>query len=145
MVELKTYVLTISNHFLKGHPRSGQPTNFIEQIKDGRKIHTIRANYLMWKNVVNYVNAGKGILSLRCWAGKPYNSKQIEFMQVTKSHVEPIIITGNGSSIWLKDRYPADYEIEKLAKNDGLSLQDFRDWFTQDMKAGIIHFTDFRY
>lgn len=47
--------------------------------------------------------------------------------------------------IWIDDkRVP----IEVVAKNDGLSVEDFISWFfTKDnvFEGVVIHFTDFRY
>jgi len=43
---------------------------------------------------------------------------------------------------------PKITDIRTLAKNDGLSLQDFKDWFKGydfSKPMAIIHFTRFRY
>jgi len=43
-------------------------------------------------------------------------------------------------------RLLSEIELEQLAKNDGFnSVEDFWNWFTEDFKGQIIHFTDFRY
>lgn len=47
---MKTYVITLSKKFMKGHPKEGNPTNFINRFISHDKIHTIRANYALWKN-----------------------------------------------------------------------------------------------
>ena len=36
--------LLFSGIFPKAHPRAGEPTNFVQSMKDGIKKHTIRAN-----------------------------------------------------------------------------------------------------
>lgn len=97
---MKTFPLMISKHFMKVHPRAGEPTEFREKIElalsgavrihtvsrhragqgwgrklyeDHGKIHTIRDNYEYWARIAEEVNAGRGILSLRQWTGSPYN------------------------------------------------------------------------
>jgi hypothetical protein len=85
---MKTFVLMVSKHFMKGHPRAGQFTYFSEEIFSGchlnphatfsqeiissgmyhtaiPKIHTIRENYEYWARIAEEVNAGRGFLSLR--------------------------------------------------------------------------------
>lgn len=133
----------VSKNFLKGHPKAGRPTNFAPQISYGEKIHTIRTNYTYWEKIVNDVNSGRGVLSLRQWEGKPYNSKPLEIAQLTKLGIQQVTIMNN--LVWLNERYLDDWEVEKLAKNDGLNKTDFEDWFNKDVQAAIIHFTDFRY
>lgn len=122
----------ISKYFLKGHPREGEETNFRKLIEDGQKIHTIRDNYEWWKKIVDQVNAGEAVLSLRQWEGKPYRSLPKEFMQLTKLGIEKLNPGGND---WIT-----------ISTNDGLGLADFTNWFDfeKEVKA-IIHFTNFRY
>lgn len=43
-----------------------------------------------------------------------------------------------------------DVAVEQIAKNDGLSVADFVEWFFGSSKSNVfegvvIHFTDFRY
>ncbi len=144
---LKTYVLTTAKTFLKGHPKAGTPTNFKNKILSDppEKIHTIRANYQYWARIIKEVNDGRAMLSIREWKDKPYCSPQVEYKQIHKAAIEPIAIMGTNNLVWLNDHYLTDYEIEKLANNDGLSKTDFEDWFCSDIVAGIIHFTDYRY
>lgn len=143
---MKTYVLTLSKVFLKGHPKEGQPTNFKERYLAGEKIHTIRAGEY-WRKVVEEVNAGIALLSVREWSGKPYASKQTEigthyhlgWQDFEVDHKARLLIDGK--------RITGAYTMEDIAKNDGLARIDFANWFSypNDFKGGIIHFTDFRY
>jgi len=163
---MKTYVLLISRYFPATHPRKGEFTDFCDKILVGcifgqsrstkgslRKIHTIRANYDLWKRRIDEVNAGKAVLSLRYWTGKPYKSKQQEVITFSR---------GSGIGVqnleWTLDHSCNDrpmifpscelISIEDLAKNDGLSFDDFKAWFKgYDLSKpmAIIHFTDFRY
>lgn len=57
MSTLKTYVITLSKNFMKGHPKAGQPTNFREKFLKKEKIHTIRANYPLWKKRLDEIRA----------------------------------------------------------------------------------------
>lgn len=181
---VKTYVLTVSRYFPKTHKRAGEPTCFVEKIlseqiacgliskneiekyepfsmfvfnADEPKIHTIRANYPLWKNRIEQVQKGEAIISLRYWSGKPYNSKQVEFCQLDKD--SGIGIQGVIFDIcdWSIAHIYTKGEIDtkllfpsyvKLSKNDGLSVEDFKEWFKNyDLSnpMAIIHFTSKRY
>lgn len=147
---MKTYVLTVSQNFPKTHPRSGEPTNFPTAIQSGKKKHTIRGNYDLWAKRFEQINAGKAILSVRVWEGKPYNSKQKELFQLDKT-------VGIGLQKVLFDDYLYSCLIDGkrvsvssalIPENDGLNTQDFECWFKGydfSEPMAIIHFTDFRY
>lgn len=148
---MKTYVITVSRNFLKTHPKAGEPTFFKEKIISGTKLHTIRNNYKYWSNIINKVNSGEAILSVRYWEGKPYASKQVEIIKYAKVGMQNITMLVDGE-IFINDRCIKINEIEKLAKNDGLNMQDFYDWFELDklkpnteFNGIIIHFTDLKY
>jgi len=76
--KLKNYTLFVSEHFPTYHSRKGEPTNFIEKIKSGEKIHTLRANFDWWKRRIEAIRNHEGYLSFRGWEGIPYKSKQVE-------------------------------------------------------------------
>lgn len=138
---MKTRYLIVSPWFPKHHPLAGSPTHFVEAIKNGDKIHTIRSNYAEWKKIASQVNSGEAVLSLRYWDGSPYQSKQVEFMQLSEIAVEPISIQRGEACIG-----PNLVSLEHVAENDGLKPQEFKDWFgDQLIGGGIIHFTNFRY
>ena len=159
MKSKKTYVLTVSRQFIKSHPKAGQETVFVDKILSGKKIHTIRANYDFWKKRIDEVTAGSATLSVRYWSGKPYNSKQIIVVDLTKINgigvqkltfapvygiQAKIFTTGERKLIG----YKPCFEIDELSKNDGLSVNDFKDWFKDydlNQSMAIIHFTKFRY
>ena len=167
---MKTYVLTLSQKFPAKHPKHGEPTNFNNQLLNavwrahnmsvgfpqfGMKLHTIRANYELWRKRFEQIDAGKAILSVRYWTGKPYASKQMEICKLRKED-------GIGLQ-WItfpdKDRdgmrnlsWPCvcgyDIDDKTIAANDGLSHDDWRDWFRKydlSKPLAIIHFTNFRY
>jgi len=159
---MKTFVLTVSRVFPKTHKQAGNPTRFIEKIlnkelENWTKIHTIRANYELWKSRIDQVNDGKAILSLRYWTGSPYNyqrdgSKQGVFLTLGKDECGIQKLEFNSGRFFYPiiencEIMPTDLR-EQLAKNDGLSDEDFEEWFkeydlTQPM--ALIHFTTKRY
>lgn len=171
---MKTFVLTVSRTFPVTHKRKGERTYFPEKImvtvnpnfevkfieEFGSillKIHTIRANYTLWEKRIKQVQEGKAIISVRYWAGKPYHKDengigQVEICQLDKD-----------SGIGIQELYFAYDSINfprinedkikalmpvVLAKNDGLSIEDFKEWFkgyNLSEPMAIIHFTKFRY
>lgn len=150
---MKTFVLTLSTKFPATHYLRGQETDFFQKIKDGTKIHTIRANFPLWKKRFEKINAGEACLSIRYWTGKPYASKQEEFLKLTKDDGIGIqVLQFNNSDVEfpkIVKQYTTEW-VERgiLAKNDGLSLDDFVNWFKgYDLSnpLAIIHFTKFRY
>lgn len=141
---MKTYVLTLSKTFPAGHPRAGQPTNFAEKVRKGEKIHTIRGNFDLWKKRAQEINAGRAVLSVREWSGKPYQSQQTEIRQFNKIGIQ--IVNENVVLDYSFDGSYNTVDSEIVAQNDGLEESDFLKWF----KSGVIdfaciHFTDFRY
>lgn len=135
--KIKTYVLMVSKKFLSCHVNSGEPTHFVEYIKTKIKIHTLRLNYDYWNKIVSYILNGDAILSLRVWDGLPYKSKQVEFLQLDKN-----------SGIGIEKMFLDLNSCTEIAKNDGLSLTDFKDWFKEHNitePIAVIHFTNFRY
>ena len=162
---MKTYVITLSRNFPAKHPRKGEPTNFDTQLLNavlsahnmsigfpqvGMKLHTIRGNYELWSKRFEQIEAGNAVLSIRCWTGKPYNSKQIEICKLTREDgiglqmlefyngclQQPILSSG------------MTIRAESLAKNDGLSFESWKYWFKScdlSKPLAIIHFTKFRY
>lgn len=147
---MKTYVIIISEYFPKGNSEAGKPTGFPLAIKHYEKLHTIRGNYSLWKKRFVEINAGKAILSIRIWSGKPYQSKQLELFTYDHTHkigVQSLQMTQLG---WFVDGKDSDFTLADFAKNDGLSFLQFSEWFrgkiSIDMEPmAIIHFTDFRY
>lgn len=176
--------MTVSRVFPKTHARAGEPTYFREKILNSinllfgpkhiitninPKLHTIRANYPLWKKRIDEVNAGEAILSVRYWSGKPYNSKQLRIVEFDKDSgvgVQELKLTDHGNFIYGRVNGPnekphihsdcVDFEnmrhdlnlISKLAQNEGLSYEDLKEWFRKydlSKPMAIIHFTKFRY
>ena len=146
---MKTFVLTVSKRFPKTHEKAGRSTGFVENISllftNGcEKIHTIRSNYDLWQKRAKEINEGKAVLSIRYWSEMPYRSKQVEICRLERIGVEKLEQPDNFVFAPIEGK-PIDWEV--VAKNDGLSFEDFCDWFKSRQKEpmAVIHFTDFRY
>ena len=137
----KTVVLMLSHHYPKTAIHAGKPTHFKEKLLDGRKIHTCRGRYDGWVLNIDKVNDKGYVLSVREWDGRPYGRgvKQKVIKEYCKAGLKCVI---DGKRFT---------DIATLARNDGMTLEEFKDWFFgQGMNRGvysgiIIHFTDFRY
>ena len=157
---MKTYVITLSRHFLANHKRAGEETHFKEKFLLGQgltdydtpsmaKIHTIRANYPLWEKRIKEVQEGRALLSIRQWTGKPYRSKQVEIARLTNKEVggvQKLEFTDNRLRFpYVDDNWE---NMTTLAENDGLSLEDWEEWFRDydlSKPLAIIHFTKFWY
>ncbi len=162
---MRTYILTLSKVFPKTHKRAGEPTEFKEAFWNGqpfkkeeafskyRKLHTIRKNYVFWKKRMWEINHGQAQLRIAQWIDKPYRSKQEEIttldsddlMTVQKLTFQRDV---DDNLLFFIDDRPAEITIEQLAANDGLSLDDWMEWFKNYDRSepmAIIQFTKFRY
>ena len=151
---MKTYVIMLSRVFPATHPRAGEPTEFKEKLQRKEKLHTIRANWPLWVFRIREVMRGYAVLSIRQWDGKPYRSKQTEIARLTNANgvgVQMLKFDKDRDGMVSFCRFNIDGrfpDIETLAENDGLSLEDWKAWFkdydlTQPM--AVIFFTNFRY
>ena len=178
MEKKKTYVLTLSEVFPKAHNKAGEPTGFKVKFALGQgcpdcdkpqdlsginisvcnscvyacslpKLHTIRSNYPLWEKRIKEVQEGKAFLSVRQWSGKPYRSKQVEIARLSvKDGVGVQLLEFTDSRLrfpYIDDNWA---NMATLAQNDGLSLEDWVEWFRgYDLSKpmAVIHFTKFRY
>ncbi len=148
---MKTYVIILSETFPEFHKRKGESTGFIEAIKIDYKIHTIRANYPLWRKRFEEIQAGKACLSIRYWSGKPYRSKQVELSRLTWVDgigVQMLELPNADFEFLVINGKPSRVNEKELARNDGLAIEDFKEWFKNyDLRLpmAIIHFTKFRY
>lgn len=155
-----TYPITLSKKFPANHPRHGQPTDFRTKFEERAKIHTIRANFPLWKDRFSRIFVGNAVLSIRQWSEKPYHSKQElvadlgikdaigiqELVFVDGDINKPHIV--KEPSPFNPERRLIPVTIYDLATNDGLSVEDWLDWFKgYDLNEplAVIHFTDYRY
>lgn len=164
---MKTYVITLSQVFPADHPKAGKRTHFAAKVQDtlndkpntdkidpDYKRHTIRANYPLWAKRFEQIERGEACLSIRQWTGKPYRSKQEEIARLTKEdgiglqklEFAPCYgIIGAAAVIEGANKFISKIT---LAYNDGLTHDDWLDWFkSYDLSKpmAIIHFTNFRY
>lgn len=153
---IKKAPITLSKVFPATHSKAGEATNFRQKVinqfdgVDGKK-HTIRSNYSWWARKFESISIGEMYLSLREWTGKPYNSPQEEWLQLHKIGLQQIEMVYSSDDayprVWIDNKEVA---IQEVAKNDGLSVEDFVEWFFGSSKSNtfegvVIHFTDFRY
>ena len=150
-------VLTFSRVFPVYHSQAGKDTLFVEKLMLGfppfkqefdvfgtLSLGLDRLNELYPKH--HTIRAGKRFkegdkFSPRVWLGKPYKSKQFCIapdLTVTKTYDFTIEIDNDYMCIMI-DSYPFYEEnksmvtqveaLQTLAKNDGLSLSEFKEWF----------------
>ncbi|MBO4551482.1 MAG: hypothetical protein J5733_12190 [Bacteroidaceae bacterium] len=166
-MKTKTYIIMLSVVFPANHSKAGMPTGFKDRVlravcktgerflSDARpKMHTIRANYQLWKKRIDEVERGNAVLSIRQWTGKPYRSYTIEIARLTKDDgvgIQKLQFDKDRDGIASLKFYNVDGyfpDAQLLANNDGLSVEDWREWFRgYDLSKpmAIIHFTNFRY
>lgn len=164
---MKTYVITVSRKFPTTHKRKGEPTRFLEKIDSREKKHTIRGSFELWKKRIDEVNRGEAVLSLRYWTGKPYASKQSIHREYTKDdgigvqQLNQVTFSDDElvhNSCLITNREYDDSGAERiysrmmlngvysLAQNDGLSIEDFKEWFKKaECPMAIIWFCKERY
>ncbi len=141
----------LSKTFFPQHPKAGEPTGFKEKVLKGVKRHTCRCNYDYWKDRIATLQKRQGILSLRQWSGKPYEkgSTQEQILDLAASMIdvqqlvmtrkrleEPEYVEVQPGLFQPRTAYDYEaridgkpYDVEFVAKNDGLSLEDFKAWF----------------
>lgn len=148
----KKFVLMVSQFFPVSHHKAGEKTGFVENVSclfsmKNTKVHTIRSNYDLWKDRIEQINRGEGLLSIRYWSGKPYRSKQIEIVALDSVGIEKINISLCDNLAFIEDGKRV-VDLYPISRNDGLSYWDFIDWFKgvkNNEPMALIHFTDFRY
>jgi hypothetical protein len=127
------------------------------RIKYGlEKIHTIRSNYQLWKKRFEKINRGEAVLELYYWEkpGGCYveGNKQIVFCQLSKNDgigIQELYFYQNNIMFPRTEEHKVvAINLLEHAKNDGLSLDDFKEWFKNynlSVPMAIIHLTNFRY
>ena len=146
--------IMFSRLFPTTHSRRGEPTRFIEKVMLGEKIHTIRRHFDKWKILADKTHEKRYSISLCQWAATPRRSKHREIglldSRIGVQRVQLLYFAESDNIIATVDG--KDVPVETLATNDGLSVEDFKEWFfgrnrtENDEYVGcIIHLTDFRY
>jgi len=162
---MKIFVLILSQTFPVKHKRAGFQTLFKEKLNNAinyershreyigftprTKKHTLRANDDLWVKRFELIERGEACLSIRIWSGKPYASKQIELCRLTKEDgigLQKLQFFRGSLCYPTIDGKPCD--CTEVAANDGLSLDDWLDWFRSydiSKPLAVIHLTPFRY
>ena len=148
---MKTHILILTRTFPKDHPAAGQVTRFLTSLSQGTKIHTIRGNYVDWEKKIQEILKGEARLSIRIWKDKPYRSCQIELLSLDKDSgvgIQKLHSFDEENAYFVSEKGNVlPIPLQELAKNDGLSVNEWKGWFKDNAKfpLAIIHFTDFRY
>lgn len=154
---MKKCIAILARQFPTTHSRRGEATGFKNRLFSGKKIHTIRGNYPLWKKYAEKINRGDFILSVREWSGKPYRSPQLVIMECNRIYVQPIEIFYHADDMMITAKIDGRKfsfrECYEIAKNDGFSsTDDFIEWifgkFPNKHKTFfgcIVHFTNFKY
>ena len=142
------HIRTFSRYFPSHHPKAGEPTEFVEKFwaSVGKPSQDIVDKFIWPEDWLNqsfipkhhtiregfHVNSGDTI-SFRVWSGRPYRSKQIIIapdVQIVKTwQIDFIFHVGWYQQILNGvERSGVDLTTE-IAKNDGLGVADFLDWF----------------
>ncbi len=152
-------VRTLSRTFMKGHPRAGEPTYFPEKfayslgiekdlfglnpkvdfsILDEPNTPTILGleNFFRLAPKHHTVRMGRHFkpideLTLAIWSGKPYRTKQIKLWTGSIRAIDIFIESRKNQISIFKDlgKTIESINIYDVAKNDGLSFDDFKAWF----------------
>lgn len=187
--EIKVYVLMLSKEFPKEHPKAGEQTGFREKLEmalkaqeqaeecatcggdcktcycpsssEIMKVHTIRTNMERWAGIIQKVQDGKALISVRQWRGRPYEkgNVQVELFRLGKDDgvgMQTLSVMeytdaddGIERAVYCIDGKPMPMlTLKQIAENDGLTVEDWKEWFTGmsfEKPLPIIHFTKFRY
>ncbi|MOA01583.1 hypothetical protein D3C78_1210000 [compost metagenome] len=116
---------------------------FVEPILNGSKIHTLREDPNdRWR-------AGRSIQMATGVRTKNYDCFKEDFCQSTQK----VFMDFNGYSVevCIDNRWLTSPEVRQLVNNDGLTYDDFLDWFFDGRQGRtkwsgkLIHWTDFKY
>lgn len=106
------------------------------------KLHTIR---LKSEKPRAHIWKPGDIFSPRVWTGKPYNSKQSPIcpdLEVVKVYD----FTKTGGKYYLNGHHLWKHELQIVAQNDALSVEDFTKWFkAKEFEAQVICWVDPNY
>ena len=155
-------VITLARHYLQGHPKAGQPTYFVSSLWNslypiaiplGVPTREFGDDYTIWElgsgkckkhHTIRFGRRWKtgDKASLRVWSGKPYASKQIAITPDVTLKVINILVDYDRRTIFNELYNIAllaahSKKLQVIAANDGLSPQDFLDWFQVGKKKGV--------
>jgi hypothetical protein len=168
-MKIKKHKLNIRNIFPEEHSKAGKETFYAHKIigivsgikqtnNYGEKIHVVEQNYDYWKKRIDMVNCGDAVLDLYCYFGDDFRKfhtfdknsgldiQKLGFFKNSNLPFVSITTTSHGGRAMSATLREID--INQLAENNGLSLQDFQEWLNISdcsKPLAIIHFTKFRY
>lgn len=143
-INMKTYILLLAKKYPKYHKRAGEDTNFDLEFLSGNKIHTIRQNFKLWEKRLQ----SPFILSVREWKGEPYKSKQQILKNISSDKLSYDKILVSSKSIVILRKTLNIVPNKSVCKNDGLTIEDFNDWFKNYPRVEsmiLIYFNNQRY
>lgn len=147
-------VIIFSRVFPTYHPRKGEPTEFVEKVWAGKGISmlntdVLKEEYIGVSRIGNLfypkhhtIRAGNrwkvgDKFTPRVWSGKPYASKQIIIApDIEVKKVWNIYMVWGGYNWFITTKeLNKPISIDMLAKNDGLTTEDFMNWFCKNKKS----------
>ena len=124
--------------------------NVIQKVYETNCFTTRKPDPGKWEYNMKQINSRNAELSIRRWIGRPYHTPQLEVKRLRKIGIQQVRMTWDSDieqpSVFIDGKQLLN--VEQLAANDGMTLDDFVSWFfkTSDTFEGVvIHFTDFRY
>jgi len=156
-----TVVVILSKDTFENGKKINKPSDFAGKVKTGRKLHTIRGNFEYWDKKIAKMKESGGVLSVRQWSAAPYRSPQEVIIEVTadKVGVQKLELTQRGQYInhttesgesidsLVMYEYYAQVDglpvsLLELAKNDGLTENEFVAWFAPVFTAARAKYKD---
>lgn len=142
-------VITFSKYFPSYHPKAGEPTHFIQKILHSTVIpHYKPVGEIGWPPKFHTIRAGNhwkpgDKFSARFWTGVPYRSKQEEFAQLEVKRI--FVFEKYANTLWINHLLLNSRQEEIVACNDGLTVEELKQWFNKDFKGQVICWGDVNY
>lgn len=141
---MKTLKLQMPTEFPYYHKFAEMPTYYKESILSGSKIHSIKKPKYEIEELKFEMNQGNTILNLWQYENHGYGT-QVEIIRtITDAHYTKI---EKKEGHWYVGNWKLPVKAERLAVNEGLTLQAFNGlWPLDDYKnLTLIYFTEFQY
>lgn len=137
--------MMFSTVFPKGHPREGQPTEFVQKILKALSMldHNISMQ-TQYEPKWHTIRAGENwkpgdVFQPKIWSGRPYNTKTINIATpITVAQTWALEKSEHTATFYLEGKPLTLANIEVIAGNDGLELIDFYNWFSKPFSGQII-------
>lgn len=144
----KPVILDLERYFPDWHGRVGQATHFGSKIfsVSNPKIHALRTDSQRWLGLLDCDKKRVGTpLRIVYYTLREMQTSLILITQVKKMGLQRVVIPDPADEFMLVDGNRV--AVADFARNEGLSPEDFRDWYRRYAadQAIVIHFTDFRY